>query len=76
MVKEQHPYVDEAGVSHEEFVRTYSDEGKKLIQLETGYVYEDAVDLYPSKYHYREYDEAQDESASDEAAEAAEVAEA
>lgn len=37
--------------------RTYSDEGKKLIQNETGLVYDDAVDVEGAPYTYSESDE-------------------
>lgn len=37
--------------------RTYSDEGKKLIQNETGTVYDDAVDVEGAPYTYSESDE-------------------
>lgn len=50
-VVEEHPYIDE---NHTRF---YSDEGKMLIQVETGKEYEEAVDLYPSKYTYIEKQE-------------------
>ena len=37
--------------------RTYSDEGKYIIQNETGIIYVDAVDVETSSYTYVEYDE-------------------
>ena len=37
-------------------VRHYSDEGMKLRQVETGRVYEDAVDVVPCPYTYEEMD--------------------
>lgn len=37
--------------------RTYSDEGKKIIQNETGIVYEEAVDVENTPYTYSESEE-------------------
>lgn len=38
-------------------VRTYSDSGLKIRQIETGDVYDDAVDVAPCRYTYEETDE-------------------
>lgn len=35
----------------------YSDQGMKIRQIETGFIYEDAVDVLPCKYTYEETDE-------------------
>lgn len=35
-------------------IRHYSDEGKLLMQMETGVVYDEAVDVIPCRYTYRE----------------------
>lgn len=37
--------------------RTYSDEGKKLIQNETGNIYDEAIDVEGAPYTYSESDE-------------------
>lgn len=37
--------------------RRYSDQGVKLRQIETGYLYDDAVDVIPCRYTYEETDE-------------------
>ena len=37
--------------------RTYSDEGKKIIQNETGVVYTEAIDVENAPYTYSESDE-------------------
>lgn len=37
--------------------RTYSDEGKRLLQVETGNVYDEAVDIEGAPYTYTESDE-------------------
>ena len=38
-------------------IRHYSDNGVKLIQVETGLVYDEAIDLIPCQYSYEETDE-------------------
>ena len=37
-------------------VRHYSDENMKIRQIETGIVYDDAVDVVPCRYTYEETD--------------------
>ena len=41
----------------ENLIRHYSDKGLKIKQLETGLVYEEAIDLIPCQYTYGETDE-------------------
>ena len=53
----QYPYVDGNGKERENLIKTYSDVGRYILQEETGEVYAEAVDLYPSKYTYTETDE-------------------
>ena len=43
--------------NREDRIRRYSDEGYYLLQVETGYKYAEAVDVYPSSYTYEETDE-------------------
>lgn len=38
-------------------IRHYSDAGFKIRQIETGVLYDDAVDVLPCKYTYEEIDE-------------------
>jgi len=38
-------------------VRHYSDQDMKILQVETGLIYEDAVDVIPCKYTYEETDQ-------------------
>ena len=38
-------------------VRHYSDQGLKIRQIETGILYDDAVDVIPCRYTYEESDE-------------------
>ena len=44
-------------VLNETQVRHYSDKAVKIRQIETGVVYEDAVDVRPCQYTYEETDE-------------------
>lgn len=37
--------------------RIYSDEGRKIIQNETGYIYDEAIDVENAPYTYTESDE-------------------
>lgn len=53
-VIEIYPYVDEQGIEHENLVQHKSDEGKQIIQLETGRIYDEAIDSYPCRYTYAE----------------------
>ena len=39
---------------NEQLVRRYSDKNVKLKQVETGRIYDDAVDLLPCEYTYEE----------------------
>ena len=38
-------------------IRHYSDNGKRIRQIETGIVYDDALDVMPCRYTYEETDE-------------------
>lgn len=40
-----------------DLITHYSDAGKKLLQLETGIVYDEATDLIPCRYTYEETEE-------------------
>lgn len=40
----------------DEYIRHYSDAGKKLRQLETGVLYDEAVDVVPCRFTYEETD--------------------
>lgn len=49
-------------------IRHYSDEGYKIRQVETGAVYDDAIDVVPCRYTYEETDIlVEDEIEADEA---------
>ena len=41
----------------ENLVRHYSDKGMKIKQVETGLVYDEAIDLIPCEYTYEETDD-------------------
>lgn len=57
MLIEQYPFIDEEGVEHDNLVKHYSDEGKMILQVETGVKYSEAIDVYPCRYTYEETDE-------------------
>lgn len=38
-------------------IRHFSDNGKKIRQVETGVIYDDATDVFPCRYSYEETDE-------------------
>lgn len=56
-IKTQHPYIDSLGRERKNLIKTYSDAGLRILQNETGAVYDEAVDVYPSKYTYSETEE-------------------
>lgn len=38
-------------------IRHYSDENRRILQVETGVIYDDALDNMPCRYTYQETDE-------------------
>lgn len=54
MVVKEHFQTRSDGV---ELVRTYSDTGRRIMQVETGVVYDEAVDIEPCRFTYVETDE-------------------
>ena len=52
MLRTEYPYN-----GNDKLVRHYSDSKMMIEQIETGVRYEEAVDVYPSKYTYTETDE-------------------
>lgn len=44
-------------IENENRIRHYSDAGFRILQNETGIIYDDAVDVMPCKYTYSETDE-------------------
>lgn len=55
-LKKQYPYVDEFGVTYPNLIKHWVEDENgnlgKLLQIETGIVYDIAVDVYPCKYNY------------------------
>ena len=56
MIKQEYPFIDEAGKEHPDLIRTYSDTGYMIKQVETEEFYSDAIDIYPCRYSYVETD--------------------
>lgn len=56
MIITQHPFINDNEVEFSNLVRTYSDSGLMLRQIETDILYSEAVDVYPSRYTYEEAD--------------------
>ncbi len=54
MIVTEYPYQ-----GNPRLVRTYSDSGKELLQVETGHVYDAAVDTYPCRFTYMETEKAE-----------------
>jgi hypothetical protein len=54
MIVQKIPYVDENGIEHPDKVKTYSDKGLQILQIETGRVFDNAVDTVPLKFNYEE----------------------
>lgn len=53
----QKTYKDENGVEHFNLMETYSDNpDKTLLQMETGAIYDRAIDIVPVRYTYQEVD--------------------
>ena len=55
-IKTQYPYVDENGVSHPNLIKHWVEDENgnlgKMLQVETGMVYDIAIDIYPCRYNY------------------------
>ena len=54
MIKREHYMTRQDGV---ELYRTYSDEGFRIRQIETGVVYDEAIDVADAPYTYEETNE-------------------
>lgn len=62
MIKTQHPYIDAFGVEHDNMIKTWTTNSKKvMLQVETGNLYEEAIDLYPCPFTYQEVDKPEEE---------------
>jgi hypothetical protein len=44
-------------INNKQFIKTYSDENKYILQVETGHKYSEAFDVVPLRYTYQETDE-------------------
>jgi len=55
-IQTQYPYINDEGRTYSNLIRTYSDNNKMILQVETGDEYEDAVDIYPTQFTYTETD--------------------
>lgn len=52
----QYPYIDNNNIEHFNQIKHYAEDENgmayKILQVETGIMYDDAIDIYPSKYEY------------------------
>lgn len=51
MIVPDYPYE-----GNENLIRQYSDMNVRIRQVETGAIYDEAIDVYPCRYHYEETD--------------------
>lgn len=51
-----------------DLIKTYSNIGKPILQVETGAIYGEAIDIYPCPYTYEETDPLDDEEIENEEA--------
>lgn len=49
--------IEEVEIRNKTYKKTYSDEGYKIRQIETGIIYDEAIDILESTYTYEETDE-------------------
>ncbi len=62
MLKEQYPFIDEDGNEHDSLIKHWTDdETKTLLQVETGAMYDEAIDVYPCPFTYQEVDKPEPE---------------
>lgn len=60
MILTEHPYK-----GNKKLIRTYSDDTTKILrQNETGFEYEEAIDVYPVRFTYTEVDKLEQEHGS------------
>ena len=50
----EYPWKDDNGVAHPELIGHRSDQGKRIVQVDTGVPYDYAVDPYPTNRSYIE----------------------
>ena len=57
MIRTQYPYIDDNGGTRMNLVKTWTDDPTKtLLQVETGVMYDEAIDLFPCQFTYKEVD--------------------
>ena len=57
MIKTQYPFIDGNAVAHTNLVKHWTDDPAKiLLQVETGHMYNEAIDVYPCVFTYNEVD--------------------
>ena len=56
MIKPQYPYKDDDEIYHNDKIKFYSDKNLQIKQEETGRIFDNVVDPYPSPYNYVETD--------------------
>ena len=67
MIKTQFPYIDDNGREHADLIKTWTDNSEKvLLQVETGAMYEEAIDLHPCRFTYQEIDRPVEEETTEE----------
>lgn len=67
MIQTQYPFIDDFGTEHPNLIKHWTDdETKILLQIETGIMYEEAVDIYPCPYTYEEVDKPEEEEPEEE----------
>ena len=66
MIKTQHPFIDDLGNEHDNLIKHWTDdETKTLLQVETGAMYDEAIDIYPCPFTYQEVDKPEPEPEPD-----------
>ena len=66
MLQTQYPFIDDQGISHDNLIKHWTDdESKTLLQIETGAMYDEAVDIYPCPYTYQEIDKPEEDPDED-----------
>ena len=64
MIQAQYPYIDDNEKTHSNLIKHWTDdpEHKTMLQVETGAIYDEAIDIYPCHYTYEEIDKPEEES--------------
>lgn len=55
-LKTQYPYIDNNGIARANLIKHYAEDDSEvkyyIKQVETGAIYSEAIDIYPSKFTY------------------------